>query len=193
MAHSDEIPSIQPKTPGLLTREECAKFLNVGHNEISGIMRRFEVPALEGLYPERAIWKRILGVEPRDEPAMQALRLQLQDINWMVKTIGESASSIRRKIAAGTFDWPTGIQLGCLRADRKPPRLRRWMPRVVLARRDAVDLTSLQFLEDVMADAPEAEAGDVQSARISDAYPTDQDREDPENNVFAQIVRDNAQ
>lgn len=129
------IQTIEPKTPGLLTRQELASYLQVDYDAVPDIARRFGLTTVEDHFPERAVWRQVLGLEPIDEAAADLLRQQLQDIGWVSRRVGKATSTIRDKIRAGTFQYSPGVQLGAVVADRPAPRTRRFVPALIEAQR----------------------------------------------------------
>ena len=186
------IPGIQPKVPGLLSRAECATYLNVGRNEVTPVMKRFGIAAREDHYSELLIWKRILGVTPIDEDARAELRFQLQDINWVSERVGKSVARIRGKIRAGSFEYHPGVQLGST-DEGKAPRLRRWVPHLILDSME--EKIAEDFLYDEVADTHAS--ADRANRTVGEVDSSSDCRgkapSAPNNNVFAQIVRGNAQ
>lgn len=131
---SDTVRIIEPATPGLLTRGELADYLNVGKNLVPEIIRRFGLQPVEDRFPERAVWRQVLGVEPADAEEEALLREQLQPITWVAARIGRAASTVRNKLRKGTFGYPAPItDLGNPKIDS---RSRRWIPAQIRACRD---------------------------------------------------------
>lgn len=118
---------IRPASQAGFTTDELRRYLGVGRNEVSRIAARFGLTKLAGHYPERAVWRQILGVEPRDEIEANLFRQPLVDINWVSWVIDGKPSTVRNQIAAGTFAYPNGVQLGNC-SSTSPPRTRRWIP-----------------------------------------------------------------
>lgn len=172
------IPLITPRTPGLLTREEFASYLQVGINEIPIIVVRFELEPVEGRFPWRSIWRQVMGIEPADPEQEQLLRQQLQGIGWVARQVGRGASTVRRKVREGRFEYPAPVvDLGNPEIDS---RLKRWLPAQILARKRGDDVPVFSTVEPVRrADAGQNTASDGQEELAGG----------PENNVFAEIIR----
>jgi hypothetical protein len=116
---------ITQSRPGLFDRSELSAYLNVGQNELKSIAVRFGLVPIDGHYPERRVWRQILEVEPSSEEGAALLRVGLVDIDWVAKWLGKATSTIRNRIAEGTFRYSTGVQLGNAEEGRHA-RLRRW-------------------------------------------------------------------
>lgn len=185
----DQPEIIIPKTSGLLSSQELGQYLSVGRNEIPGIAQRFSLMRLEGHFPERDVWRKILGVEPEDDDAVALLRTQLQDINWVAARIGRAASSVRRRVQNGTFDYPYGVQLGDVSKDGPKPRLRRWLPAVIIATKLGDEIAGLRAVEARETD-PSAAADEGGN---SDANTHEAQSKPTQNNVFSRIAQDNDQ
>lgn len=123
---------IAQKKPGLFDRAELGAYLNVGQNELKSIAVRFGLVPIDGHYPERRVWRQILEVESAKEEGAALLRVGLVDIDWVAKRLGKATSTIRNRIAEGTFRYSTGVQLGNAEEGRHA-RLRRWCAPLFLA------------------------------------------------------------
>jgi hypothetical protein len=123
----EELPRLNPQTPGFLTSAELRFYLNVGKNEVATIAERFGVPMREGRCRERDLWRQLFELAPATDAGDALLRVQLQDINWVASRLGAAPSTIRNRIRKHAFPYPLGVQLGPQNADCAP-RLRRWLP-----------------------------------------------------------------
>jgi len=168
--HPDQLPRVVQEHRGFLTREEMGFYLRVGKNEVAGIAKRFGLRPLEGLFPERALWRQILGLEPVTAQGEDLLRLQLQDIHWVAGRTGRAVSTLRNRIRSGSFNYPPGVQLGAISPGRTP-RLRRWLPEVIEAAREG---RALAGIRPVPRQAPLAQARDKAPLAACDG--TAQDR-----------------
>ncbi|QFT82019.1 hypothetical protein FIU89_15445 [Roseovarius sp. THAF27] len=134
-----KLPIIIPRKQGLLTRQELAQYLQVGYGAVPNIARRFKLGEVDAHYPERLVWRNLLGWLPRTTQGEQLLRTQLQDINWVSQTLGPAPSTIRNDIQNGSWGFALGVQLGDTSAAR-PPRTRRWWPAEILAEQDGTQV-----------------------------------------------------
>ena len=180
MSRSDQL--ISPKTPGLLTRAELGLHLQVGRNEIPKILARFELSPVERHFPWRSIWRQLLGLAPADEEQELWLQQQLQTIDWVARQTGSAASTVRRKLREGSFDYPApAVDLG----DRQvASRSRRWIPAQILARKRGERVPVFSSVE------PFQRVGEELMGN-SGGYILSEDQ--APNNVFAAMIQHNAQ
>ncbi|MCB1359167.1 MAG: hypothetical protein KDK53_22590 [Maritimibacter sp.] len=157
---------IRPASHAGFSTDELRRYLGVGRNEVSGIATRFGLTRLAGHYPERAVWRQVLGVEPRDEIEADLLRQPLEDIKWVSWVIDRKPSTVRGQIAAGTFSYPSGVQLGDTSTTSRP-RTRRWIPeeirRLAAGRRDPEFRRVEPFPPTGAAEKPAAAEGAVEA------------------------------
>ncbi|MZR14574.1 hypothetical protein GQE99_16260 [Maritimibacter sp. DP07] len=135
MVHAYNLPPVVPAVPVGLTRSELGTWLGIGKNEVGKVIARFGLVSLEGYFPERDIWEKILEVQPTTDTAAWALREPLADVHWVAWMTGKRPSTIRNKVRAGTFDYGAGVQLGA-RTGTVNARLRRWNRECIRARRE---------------------------------------------------------
>ncbi|GGC24175.1 hypothetical protein GCM10011363_45840 [Marivita lacus] len=82
----------QPRHPGFVTRGELVIWLGVSRNSGGGIAERFGLRAIEGRFPEAEIYRKILGIDPRDEQDRACLRRPLEGAGWLSRRTGVPAS-----------------------------------------------------------------------------------------------------
>lgn len=121
---------IIPTCPAGFTTEELRRYLGVGRNNITPIVRRFGIQKLHGIYPERVVWRQLFGLGAEDAVAQEALREPLVDINWVSRATGVPQSTIRGHIRSERWNYDYGIQLGD-KTTIPSPRLRRWIPALI--------------------------------------------------------------
>ena len=169
------VGQIIPKTPGLLTRSEFADWLNVGVNEVPRLLAQFDLTTLEGHVPVGSVMRQVLGVAPRDDDETSMLMEQLQPIAWVAAQVGKAPSTVRSKLAAGSFEYPGPIvDLG---DPEKRSRSRRWLPAQIRAARNG---------DPIPAFAPADQPGEDPA---SDASAAPDVAPDAANNAFAAIAR----
>ncbi len=121
---------IIPASPAGFTTEELRRYLGVGRNNVTPIMRRFGIEKLHGIYPESVVWRQLFGLGADDAAAQAALREPLGDINWVSQATSVPKSTIRDHLRSGHWKYDRGIQLGN-EATIPSPRLRRWIPALI--------------------------------------------------------------
>lgn len=173
------VPTIVPKTPGLLTRQELADLMNVGINEVPRLLDRFHLTPIEARFPVRSVWRQVLGVEPRDEDEAALLMEQLQPITWVAAQVGKASSTVRSKLSEGTFEYPGPI--ADLGDAQKTSRSRRWLPAQIRAARRGDPVPVFRAVEPLRPDAR------------ATAEPASEPAPEAVNNAFAEILRLNAE
>lgn len=116
------------------TTDEVRRYLGVGRNNITPILRRFGIQKQHGIVPEAVLWRQIFGLIPENDAALLALREPLADIGWVSRATGVPMSSLRDRLRSGRWAYDAGIQLGDTTGGG-PPRLRRWIPALIRSHR----------------------------------------------------------
>lgn len=169
------------KRLGFYSCKELAIWLGVSRNSIDEIALRFRLTAIEGLYPEANVWRKIFSINPRHEDDRRILRDPLQGSGWVARRIGVPSSTVRAKIRKGTFEYPTGVQLADPQSGGGSPRSRRWIPCIIEALADGSEPPDFEYIEHGDPTFPL----ENNSAREPIRGPT--------NNVFKQIAVGNAE
>lgn len=180
LRHKTTREEFKLRDPGFFALGELGIWLGVSRNSVAEIAERFGLCAMEGRYPEAEVYRKILGIEPRDDQDRDLLRRPLEGSGWLSRKTGVPASTIRAKVRKGTFAYPLGVQLSETSDGGAKPRSRRWIPCVIepLAEGKAPP----DFAKDAhkTAERPEEMSGSS-------------DGSGRPNNVFARIAHGNAQ
>lgn len=168
------------RAPGFFAPGELGTWLGVSRNSVAEIAERFGLRAIEGRYPEAEVYRKILGIEPRDDQDRDLLRRPLEGTGWLSRKTGVPASTVRAKVRKGTFAYPLGVQLSETSEGGAEPRSRRWIPCLIESLAEGMALPDF-----------------VQVARKTDERPVERSGNSGgsgrPNNVFAQIARGDAQ
>lgn len=101
-----------PASDAGYTTDELRRYLGVGRNTVTPILRRFGIRKLHGIIPEIVLWRQIFGLAPEGDAALQALREPLADITWVSRVTRVPMSTPRGHLRTGCWDYDPGIQLG---------------------------------------------------------------------------------
>lgn len=172
--------NFKQRKQGFFDQSELAAWLGVSPNSVPRIAKRFNLTDLDGSYPEAAVWRKVLGIIPRHEDDRALLRRPLKCSAWFAIKTGLPRSTIRRKIRAGTLEYPVGVQLAVESEGGFAPRSRRWIPSIIEAMAQGKAPPAFDQVETENAGLPLGPAGDVELPPP------------PAINVFEQIVRSSA-
>lgn len=172
--------NFQPRHPGFFTLAELGIWLGVSRNSVADIAMRFGIRAIEGRFPETAVYRKILGIDPRDDQDREQLRRPLASVRWLSRKTGVPASTIRARVRTGKFGYPLGVQLSEPSEGGAKPRSRRWIPCVIDALAEGKEPPNFV----VIVGKP---------AKVSAEIRTDADDPSVSNNVFARIAHSNDQ
>ncbi len=172
--------NFQLRRPGFFTAAELGTWLAVSRNSVVDIAERFGLRAIDRRFPEAEVYRKILGIDPRDEQDRARLRRPLEGVGWLSRRTAVPASTIRAKVRDGTFGYPLGVQLSEPSHNGVEPRSRRWIPCIIDALAEGMEPPAF---EQVTSETTEAPAGMCEDSDGS-AVP---------NNVFARIACSNNQ
>ena len=168
------------RAPGFFAPGELGTWLRVSRNSVAEIAKRFGLRPIEGRYSEAEVYRKILGIELRDDQDRELLRRPLEGTGWLSRKTGVPASTVRAKVSKGTFAYPLGVQLSETSKGGAEPRSRRWIPCLIeplVEGRVPPDFVQVACKSD---ERPVEMPGNSGGSRQT-------------NNVFAQIARGNAQ
>ncbi|MGR3454604.1 hypothetical protein [Pseudooceanicola sp.] len=172
--------NFRPRDPGFLSPGELGTWLGVSRNSVADIAERFGLHSIEGRFPEAEVFRKILGIDPRDEQDRVRLRRPLEGARWLSRRTGVPASTVRAKIRKGTFGYPLGVQLSETSDDGAEPRSRRWLPCVIDAIAEGKAPPDFEQVTTEMTQGP----AEMRGISGDPGAP---------NNVFARIARGNDQ
>ena len=172
--------NFQPRHPGFFTLGELGVWLGISRNSVGDVAERFGLHAIDGRYPEAEVYRKILGIDPRDDQDRERLRRPLEGAGWLSRKTGVPASTARAKVRNGTFGYPHGVQLSGVSEGGAEPRSRRWIPCVIEALSEGKEPP--EFVR-VIYEPTDAPAEIPEKVRSYGAV----------NNIFAQIARRNDQ